>query len=65
MAFGEVTLGVTGTAAPLFDLARSPLGALCLTLRHEDADNMTRQRLLARVPEAAGLIGERLRIRHQ
>lgn len=65
MAFGEVTPGVTGTAAPLFDLARSPLGALCLTLRQEDADAPTRQRLLARVPQAAGQISERLRVRHQ
>lgn len=65
MAFGEVTRGVTGTAAPLFDLARSPLGALCLTLRQEDtSDAETRVRLLTRVTEAAAEIGAKLRTRH-
>lgn len=64
MAFGEVTPGVTGTAAPLFDLAQSPIGTLCLTLRQEDADAAVRKRLLQRVPEAAGQISARLRERH-
>lgn len=65
MAFGEVTPGVAGTAAPIFDLARSPLGAICLTLRQEDADAATQARLIEEVPAAAARICESLRARHR
>ncbi|MBO6716341.1 MAG: IclR family transcriptional regulator [Rhizobiaceae bacterium] len=36
MAFGEVTPGVVGTAAPIFDAGRSPIAVLCVTVAETD-----------------------------
>ena len=63
MAFGEVTPGVVGTAAPVFDQARSPVGALCLTLRETDTDAAIRARLADRVLDGAADISARLAMR--
>lgn len=38
VAHGEVTPGVTGIAAPVFDSARTPIAALCVTLAHDLLD---------------------------
>lgn len=38
MAFGEVTPGVVGTAAPVFDAGRSPIAVLCVTVAEADID---------------------------
>lgn len=38
VAYGEVTSGVIGVAAPVFDAGRAPIAALCVTNRREDVD---------------------------
>jgi DNA-binding IclR family transcriptional regulator len=56
VAFEEVTKGVVGTAAPVLSQARVPIGAICLTMRLNDADEATLKDLSAAVPRAAGQI---------
>lgn len=38
VAYGEVTPGVIGVAAPVFDAGRAPIAVLCTTNRREDVD---------------------------
>ena len=38
MAFGEVTRGVIGTAAPVFDAGSSPIAAVCFTAAEADIE---------------------------
>lgn len=60
VAHGEVTPGVTGIAAPIFDSARTPIAALCVTLAEGllDADGI--EHAGCQVAALAETIGSRL-----
>ncbi len=61
MAFGEVTPGVVGTAAPIFDSGPDPMASICITMRRDDATEPVLEQLREALPTAAGRITERLR----
>jgi DNA-binding IclR family transcriptional regulator len=63
VAFGEVTPGVVGIAAPVFDSAKSPIAALCVTVAQTLIDPAETPRLGDRVKAAADTISLRLEIR--
>jgi len=56
VARGEVTPGVVGIAAPVFDAGQSPVAALCLTL----AEEVARPDLQPEIARAVWCAGERL-----
>lgn len=56
IARGEVTDGVVGVAAPVFDASRAPVAALCMTINRETLDDAK----LAQVSDAIWTSGERL-----
>lgn len=56
VAHGEVTPGVVGVAAPVFDAGQSPVAALCLTL----AEDVARPELQPRIARTVWRAGERL-----
>ena len=53
VARGEVTPGVVGIAAPVFDAGQSPIAAICLTLAAETVDDLTLRRAAAALCDAA------------
>lgn len=60
VAYGEVTPGVAGIAAPIFDGGASPIASLCITLAREVAERHGVDAIGRRVAQATGEIGERL-----
>ncbi len=60
IARGEVTPGVVGTAAPVFDDGTAPIASLCLTMAERHADAYGLERLGRDVAETAARISERL-----
>lgn len=60
VARGEVTPGVTGTAAPVFDSGAAPIASLCLTMADRHADAIDIQEFGREVAEIAARISERL-----
>lgn len=59
-ARGEVTPGVVGTAAPVFDDGAAPIASLCLTMAERHADACGIEVLGREVADAARRISERL-----
>jgi DNA-binding IclR family transcriptional regulator len=59
-ARGEVTPGVVGTGAPIFDGGIAPIASLCLTMAERDADAYGLERLGREVAEVAARISARL-----
>ncbi len=57
---GEVTPGVVGTAAPVFDSTAAPIASLCLTMAARHADAIGLARLGLEVADTAARISERL-----
>lgn len=53
VAHGEVTRGVVGVAAPVFDAGRSPIAALCVTISVADTDDTRTTAIAAKVWQAA------------
>jgi DNA-binding IclR family transcriptional regulator len=53
IARGEVTEGVVGVAAPVFDASRSPIAVLCMTINRETLDDLTLMRVGNAVQDAA------------
>jgi DNA-binding IclR family transcriptional regulator len=60
IAFGEVTPGVVGVAAPVFDAGRSPVGSFCVTIAQTIVDENALRGLAADVVEAAQSVTESL-----
>jgi DNA-binding IclR family transcriptional regulator len=60
IARGEVTRGVVGVAAPVFDSGVAPIASLCLTMADHHADASGLERLGREVAEAAAAISEKL-----
>jgi DNA-binding IclR family transcriptional regulator len=60
VARGEVTPGVVGVAAPIFDSGAAPIASLCLTMAERYADAAGIDRLAGEVREFAARISERL-----
>ena len=63
VARGEVTPGVVGTAAPIFDDGAGPIGSLCLTMAERHADAYGLERLGHEVADTAAWISEGLSAR--
>lgn len=59
-ARGEVTPGVVGTAAPVFDGGVGPIASLCLTMAERHADACGIEKLGREVAAAAARLSERL-----
>ncbi|MCC2689151.1 MAG: Transcriptional regulator, IclR family protein [Rhizobiaceae bacterium] len=62
-ARGEVTAGVVGTAAPVFDGGKAPIASLCLTMAEAHADAFGPERLGREVAATADRLSERLSAR--
>lgn len=60
IAFGEVTPGVVGIAAPVFDRGRAPIAALCMTVAAETLDDGRIATLRKVVRDRADDLGSRL-----
>ncbi|WP_193177502.1 IclR family transcriptional regulator [Oricola nitratireducens] len=60
VAYGEVTPGVAGIAAPVFDGGTSPIASLCVTIAREVADSHGVDAIGRRVAEYAGEVSARL-----
>lgn len=60
VAFGEVTPGVVGIAAPVFDAGRSPIGSVCVTISQQIVDDDAIARIGQEVREAGDAISESL-----
>jgi DNA-binding IclR family transcriptional regulator len=60
MAFGEVTTGVVGTAAPVFDAGRSPIAVLCVTVAEADIESERLPDIARDVTRAADAISAEL-----
>ncbi|MEW5424393.1 IclR family transcriptional regulator [Amorphus sp. 3PC139-8] len=60
VAYGEVTPGVTGIAAPIFDSGSSPIASLCLTISQEAASRFGVTELGAALKRSAGEISDYL-----
>lgn len=63
VARGEVTPGVVGVAAPVFDSGTAPIASLCLTMAERYADEAGTARLAREVKETADRISQRLHTR--
>ena len=59
-ARGEVTRGVVGIGAPVFDSGSAPVASLCLTMADYHADSIGLERLGEEVASTAASISERL-----
>jgi len=59
-AYGEVTPGVAGIAAPVFDGGTSPIASLCVTMSQQMAGRFGVEDIGARIAAAAGEISEYL-----
>ena len=59
-ARGEVTPGVVGTAAPVFDGGKAPIASLCLTMAEGHADAFGAEGLGREVAATADRLSERL-----
>jgi DNA-binding IclR family transcriptional regulator len=59
-ARGEVTPGVVGIAAPVFDDGTSPIASLCLTMAEKQADAYGLDRLGREIAESAARLSRRL-----
>lgn len=60
VAFGEVTPGVVGIAAPVFDAGRSPVASVCVTIAGHLINGNTIDEISGHVREAATEISEAL-----
>ncbi|MEZ5752606.1 MAG: IclR family transcriptional regulator [Paracoccaceae bacterium] len=60
IAHGEVTPGVIGVAAPVFDDSRAPVAVLCMTIERETLDEAGLSRVSAEVWDAAARLTETL-----
>lgn len=60
VARGEVTPGVVGIAAPVFDAGQSPIASLCVTIAGALVDAKDIENIGARVRAAAGALSEEL-----
>jgi DNA-binding IclR family transcriptional regulator len=60
IARGEVTEGVVGVAAPVFDASRAPVAVLCMTINRETLDDLTLARVAQAVQDAARRLTETL-----
>ncbi len=60
VAFGEVTPGVIGISAPLFDAGRAPIASLCLTLAETPATRGRLGQIAGDVRAAAGELSGKL-----
>jgi DNA-binding IclR family transcriptional regulator len=60
VAYGEVTPGVVGIAAPVFDAGRSPIASLCVTIAGSLVDGRQIEEIGAHVREGAARISETL-----
>jgi DNA-binding IclR family transcriptional regulator len=60
IAHGEVTPGVVGIAAPVFDAARAPIASLCMTIAARRAPPARVACLAAEVRRAAAAVSARL-----
>lgn len=60
VAYGEVTPGVTGIAAPIFDNSTSPIASLCLTMSQEAASRFGVGRIGSALIKTANGISEHL-----
>ena len=49
VAYGEVTPGVVGIAAPVFDAGRSPVASICVTIAGNLVDGAAIERIAADV----------------
>lgn len=66
VAFGEVTPGVVGIAAPIFDGGQSPVASICVTIKGSLVDGTAIDDISRCVRRSAGEIGEALsRERHK
>jgi DNA-binding IclR family transcriptional regulator len=60
IARGEVTPGVVGIAAPVFDASRTPIASLCITLAAERAPEARIPDLANEIRDAAAAVSARL-----
>lgn len=60
VAKGEVTPGVVGIAAPVFDAGQSPIASLCVTIADELVDAAAIEEIGVRVREAAASLSQEL-----
>lgn len=60
IAYGEITRGMTGVAAPVFDGGSSPVAALSVTLAGDLSGSEEAMRIGAKLREAAAELSERL-----
>ena len=66
VAFGEVTPGVVGIAAPIFDAGQSPVASICVTIKGNLVDGTAIDQISRCVRQSAGEISEMLsRNRHK
>ncbi len=61
VAHGEVTPGVVGTAAPVFDAGAWPIGSVCVTVSASETPNSVLDDVVAQVRDTAASISEALR----
>jgi len=60
VAYGEVTPGVVGIAAPVFDAGRSPVASICVTIAGNLVDGAAIERIAADVKETARMVSDSL-----
>jgi DNA-binding IclR family transcriptional regulator len=60
VAYGEVTPGVVGIAAPVFDAGRSPVASVCVTIAGNLVDGAEIERIAADVKAAARDVSDSL-----
>lgn len=60
VAFGEVTPGVVGVAAPVYDAGRSPVASVCVTIAGHLVDGNTIDEISAHVRQAGREISDAL-----
>jgi len=65
IAFGEVTPGVTGFAAPVFDAGKSPIASLCVTIASDEVTPERRNAISRDIREASSAISSALSSRHR
>ena len=60
IAYGEVTPGVVGIAAPIFSDSNAPIAALCVTIEARETDEKRLERISDQVRAAAANISAEL-----
>ncbi|ADZ69483.1 IclR family transcriptional regulator [Polymorphum gilvum] len=60
IAYGEVTPGVVGIAAPVFDTGKSPIASICLTIPGNDISGNRLDQMAAEIRAAAEAISDEL-----